>query len=248
MGIALYRAVQGLARRLRRHFFLSDMIEEVERDGRTQDRTKEALLNRLEWARDLDIFSEAYRELLDLFDPVAVNVVDLSPLDPSRHGLRNLVVDVLARDIFQKRTVARRKEELGLSAGLPRVWMFIDEAHQFVPAGRSSLAKESIIRWAKEGRQPGLSLVVASQQPSAIDAEVITQCDLILCHKLTNLEDIQAVNRLSQDYMGNELRTYIRNLQRSGEAVMVDDERESVQLVQIRPRRSRHGGGESRGR
>lgn len=66
MGIALYRAVSNLARRLRRHFFLSDMIEEVENDGRTQDRTKEALLNRLEWARDLDIFGESYRDLLDL--------------------------------------------------------------------------------------------------------------------------------------------------------------------------------------
>lgn len=246
MGIALYRAVQNATRKLKRHFFLPDLTDEVASDGKTQDRTKEALLNRLEWARDLDIFSDVYREMLELFDPDAVNVVDLSPIDSSRYGLRNLVVDVLARDIFQKRTVARRKEELGLSPGLPRVWMAIDEAHQFVPAGRASLAKEALIRWAKEGRQPGLSLVVASQQPSAIDSEVLTQCDIILCHKLTNMEDVQAINRLSQDYMGNELRTYIRNIRRSGEAVMVDDERERVNVVQIRPRRSSHGGGEVR--
>ena len=90
--------------------------------------------------------------------------------------------------------------------------MLIDEAHQFVPAGRTTLAKEVLIRWAKEGRQPGLSLVVASQQPSAIDAEVLTQCDIILGQKITNGADIQAINSLSQDYMGGELKTYIRKL------------------------------------
>ena len=128
---------------------------------------------------------------------------------------------------------------------LPRVWVLIDEAHQFVPAGKKTLAKEALIRWAKEGRQPGLSLAVASQQPSAIDNEVITQCDIIIAQKLTNRIDIQAVNALSQDYMGGELKTYIRKLKRQGEAVMVDDEQEKVMMVQIRPRKSNHGGGEA---
>jgi DNA helicase HerA-like ATPase len=155
------------------------------------------------------------------------------------------VVDVLARDIFKRRTIARRKEELGLVGELPKVWMLIDEAHQFVPGGKTTLSKEALIRWAKEGRQPGLSLVVASQQPSAVDSEVITQCDVILVQKLTNSEDIQAVNSLSQDYMGSELKTYIRKLSRRGEAVLVDDEQEKVMLIQIRPRKSYHGGGEA---
>ena len=68
------------------------------------------------------------------------------------------------------------------------------------------------MRWAKEGRQPGLSLAVASQQPSAIDPEVLSQCDIILSHKLTSRDDVAALNSLSQDYMGSELRTYIRLL------------------------------------
>jgi len=136
---------------------------------------------------------------------------------------------------------------LGLVSELPRVWVLIDEAHQFVPSGRSTLAKEALIRWAKEGRQPGLSLVVASQQPSAIDSEVLTQCDVLLCQKLTNSADIQAINALSQDYMGGELKTYIRKLSRRGEAVLVDDEEEKVVMAQIRPRKSYHGGGEAAG-
>ncbi len=245
MGIALFRAVQQLARRRKTDFFIPDIIEAIESDGLVSDKTRQALLNRLEMAEDWGIFGSRYREVWEIFEQDAVNVVDLSTLDPGPRGRRNLVVDVLARDIFKRRTIARRKEELGLVSELPRVWLLIDEAHQFVPSGKSTLAKEALIRWAKEGRQPGLSLVVASQQPSAIDNEVITQCDVIIVQKLTNRVDIAAINALSQDYMGSELKTYIRKLQRRGEAVLVDDEQESVLMVQIRPRRSYHGGGEA---
>ena len=247
MGIALFRAVQNLTRRRKEQFYIKDIIDEVEGDGLIADKTREALLNRLEMADDWGIFSHDYQEVWEIFDPKAVNIVDLSTLDPGPRGRRNLIVDVLARDIFKRRTIARRKEALGLISELPRVWMLIDEAHQFAPAGRATLAKEALIRWAKEGRQPGLSLVVAIQQPSAIDAEVLTQCDIILVQKLTNSADIQAINSLSQDYMGGELKTYIRKLERRGEAVLVDDEQERVLIAQVRPRKSHHGGGEAGG-
>jgi DNA helicase HerA-like ATPase len=245
MGIALFRAVQHLRRRRKENFFITDIIDAIESDGLVQDRTRQALLNRLEMAQDWDIFSTRYQELWEVFDQAAVNIMDLSTLDPGPRGRRNLIVDVLARDIFKRRTIARRKEELGLIGELPRVWMLIDEAHQFIPTGKSTLAKEALIRWAKEGRQPGISLVVASQQPSAIDSEVITQCDVIIAQKLTNRADINAVNALSQDYMGGELKTFIRRLKRRGEAVLVDDEQERVMMAQIRPRKSYHGGGEA---
>lgn len=247
MGIALFRAVQALGRKHKQNFFISNIIEEIEGDGLIADRTREALLNRLKMAQDWDLFSYRYQEIWEVFDPKAINIVDLSTLDPGPRGRRNLVVDVLARDMFKRRTIARRKEELGLISELPRVWMLIDEAHQFAPSGRGTLAKEALIRWAKEGRQPGLSLAVASQQPSAIDREILTQCDVLLCQKITNSEDIQSINGLSQDYMGGELKTFIRRLERRGEAVLVDDEQEKVTIVQVRPRRSRHGGGEASG-
>jgi DNA helicase HerA-like ATPase len=245
MGIALFRAVQHLRRRRKEHFFITDIIDEIESDGLVQDRTRQALLNRLEMAQDWDIFSTRYQELWEVFDPTSVNIFDLSTLDPGPRGRRNLVVDVLARDIFKRRTIARRKEELGLVSELPRVWVLIDEAHQFAPSGKTTLAKEALIRWVKEGRQPGLSLVVSSQQPSALDSEIISQCDVIIAQKLTNQADIQAINALSQDYMGGELKTYIRKLNRRGEAVSVDDEQEKVMMMQIRPRKSYHGGGEA---
>ena len=243
MGIVLFRAVQQLQKK-GGAFSVQDIIRAIERDGKASDTSKEALLNRLEAAKSWQLFAESqYTPIHELFQPGAVNVLDLSRLEPGPRGRRNLAVSVIARNLFRARSDARLREEFGLATPMPRVWMLLDEAHQFVPAGSNTLSKGQLIRWAKEGRQPGLSLVVASQQPSAIDPEVLSQCDMILSHKLTSRNDVNALNALSQDYMGSELRTFIKNLKRTGEAVLVDDELEAVYMLRIRPRRSQHGGG-----
>lgn len=242
-GIALFRAVQKLTVK-KRPFVIKEIIAEVETDGRAADVTKEAVIGRLMVADAWHIFTDiGYLPLADQFRRGQVNVLDVSRLEPGPRQRRNLVVSVLARSLFRQRSDERLREEFGLVTTLGPIWMAIDEAHQFAPAGYGSLAKEHIIRWVKEGRQPGLSMVVATQQPSAVDGEVLSQCDTILCHKMTTKEDIASLNRLSQDYMGAELRTYVRNLSRTGEAVLVDDERESVSMVIVRPRQSQHGGG-----
>jgi len=242
LGIVLFRAAQSLGEK-NPNFSVRDLARAVETDKRANDTTQEALLNRLEAARGWRIFSEdGYTPMDSIFQPGAVNVVDLSRLESGPRGRRNLAVSIIARNLFRARADARLREEFGLASPLPRIWMAIDEAHQFIPTGGTTLAKEQLVRWAKEGRQPGLSLIVASQQPSAIDHEVLSQCDVILSHKLTTRDDVSALNRLSQDYMGGELKTLISKLKRVGEAILVDDERETVHHLGIRPRQSRHGG------
>lgn len=244
MGIALYRAISDLQDE-REFFSVADVERALKKDTKAQDKTKEALLNRLSIATKWGIFQDFRGEAKEeIFTPEAINVLDLSVIDPGPHGLRNLVVDIIARKLFAARTKARRKEEFGLGPGVPRVWFALDEAHQFVPQAGSSLCKEILIRWVKEGRQPGLGLIAATQQPSAIDSELLSQCDLILSHKITAIDDIQSLNRLSATYMSGELKALVRNISRRGEAILVDDEQESVASVRIRPRRSRHGGGE----
>lgn len=243
MGIALFRAVQNLGEN-RNFFTVGALIKAVQNDKRAKDTSKEALLNRLEAAENWHLFSEdEYLPMDNIFMPGMVNIVDVSRLESGAYGRRNLIVSVIARNLFRARSDARLREEFGLAGKLPRVWMALDEAHQFIPDSTRSLAKPQLIRWAKEGRQPGLSLVVATQQPSAIDTEVLSQCDIILSHKLTSRDDVMALNRLSQDYMGGELRAIIGELKRTGQAVLVDDEQESVSMLQIRPRQSQHGGG-----
>ena len=242
LGIALFRAVQTLGQRSR-DFTVRDIARAIETDERANETTQEALLNRLEAASAWCVFAEdRYKPMDAIFQPGVINIVDLSRLESGPRGRRNLTISVIARNLFRARADARLREEFGLASPLPRVWLAIDEAHQFVPTGSTTLAKEQLVRWAKEGRQPGLSLIVASQQPSAIDHEILSQCDVILSHKLTTRDDIGALNRLSQDYMGSELQILIKRLKRVGEAILVDDERETVHHLSIRPRQSRHGG------
>lgn len=244
MGITLYRAISDLQDK-KTFFSLKDIERSIKNDARSQDKTKEALFNRLSIAAKWDIFSETEdNRSEELFTTKAVNVIDLSVIDPGSHGLRNLVLDIISKNLFSQRIKARRREEFGLKSDLPRVWLAVDEAHQFVPQGASSLCKEILIRWVKEGRQPGLGLIAATQQPSAMDSELLSQCDLILSHKITSIEDIQSLNRLSSTYMSGELKSLIRNLNKRGEAIVVDDENECVTKVIIRPRYSKHGGGE----
>lgn len=243
LGIVLFRSVQDLEEK-KSFFTVGDIMRGVEKDRRGQDISKEALLNRLEGASRWHLFSETgYQPIDTIFQPGVINIVDVSRLESGPRGRRNLVVSIIARNLFRARSDARLREEFGLAGALPRVWLAMDEAHQFAPSSSNALGKEQLIRWAKEGRQPGLSLIVATQQPSAIDREILSQCDIILSHKLTSRDDVMALNSLSQDYMGSELRTLITTLERVGQAVLVDDERESVSVLQIRPRQSQHGGG-----
>ena len=243
MGIAMWRAVEEL-HDTGEPFTITDLVERLRKDKRAKEVTIEALENRLTVAEKWGIFSEEPMRLTDVFSLEHINVLDLSVLDAGTKGLRNLVLDVVARRLFTERTRMRRREEFGLETRLPRVWMAIDEAHQFVPQGRASLCKEMLIRWVKEGRQPGLSLIVATQQPSAIDAELLSQCDLIVAHKITTWDDIHALDRLSATYMQGDLKGYIRELNRRGEALLVDDETEVVSTIRVRPRLSAHGGAE----
>lgn len=243
MGIALWRAVDTL-REKDRPFTVQDIIKQLLSDARSKDTSKEALENRLHAATRWGIFADTPIALTDLFSVNHINVLDLSVLDAGNKGLRNMVLNVVAQRLFSERTRERRREEFGIGTKLPRVWLAIDEAHQFVPNGRTSLCKDMLIRWVKEGRQPGLGLIVATQQPAAMDSELLSQCDVILAHKITSWEDINALDRLSATYIEGNLKTQIKNLSRRGDALLVDDETESATFVKIRPRLSAHGGAE----
>lgn len=243
LGIALTRAVQGLSEAIGT-FDVSDLDAAIQQDALAQERTKEALRNRVNTAGRWGLFSSEGFNVVDALTPDRVHVLDCSVLEYGPRGLRSLVLAVVARQLFTARHAARQQAAV-VESSQTSLWLLLDEAHQFIPQGASSLAKDTLIRWVKEGRQPGLSCVMASQQPSSLDQDVLSQCDALIAHKLTNLNDLEAANRLSQAYMGSALRVYVRHLKAPGQAVLVDDANERVAMVQVRARRTRHGGGEA---
>jgi len=108
------------------------------------------------------------------------------------------------------------------------------------------LSKTVLIHeWMRQGRQPGLSLILATQRPGAIEPEVLSHCDIILCHRLTSQDDIDALRTIRPTYLQGDLGESLKKIGvEKGVALLVDDTSESVHVVQIRPRLSWHGGAE----
>jgi len=96
-------------------------------------------------------------------------------------------------------------------------------------------------------------LVLATQQPSAVDSRVISQIDLLIVHRLVVDGDISAAlarvpaNFPKEVSFGSakisERHALVRALD-TGEAWIADAETSRALLVAMRPRVSAHGGDE----
>ncbi|MBI5133128.1 MAG: ATP-binding protein [Thaumarchaeota archaeon] len=89
-----------------------------------------------------------------------------------------------------------------------------------------------------------MSLVVITQMPNKIHQDILSQCDLVISHRLTSRADLHALNAVMQTYMAEELWKYINSLPRwPGSALILDDNLEKIFTVNIRPRVAWHAGG-----
>ena len=150
---------------------------------------------------------------------------------------------------------ARKKEELEsiyhgseyLSASNkkehPLIWIFLDEAHEFLPKNEKTPATDALVQLLREGRQPGISLVLATQQPGQIHKDVMSQSDIVLAHRLTAQADISALNEMMQTYLLANIKQYIDDLPSlKGSAIILDDNSERIYPMRVRPRFTWHGG------
>lgn len=176
-----------------------------------------------------------------------------------RNEDKALVTAIIARQLFsvmgkmhstKKVTAFFNKPYNG--PDLPnKVWLIIDEAHVVAPCDSSSPARSALIEYVKRGRDAGLSLVLATQQPSAIDDRILSQVNISINHRLTFEADIHsAVNRIptkriskmkvsGQTY--NDFGDMIRLLG-PGNAFVSDHGTSRAMMMQVRPRVTAHGG------
>lgn len=120
----------------------------------------------------------------------------------------------------------------------------VHNCHELLPKEGKTAATDALITILREGRQPGISLILASQQPGKIHTDVMTQADTVISHRLTARMDVEALSLLTQSYMRTGLEQEIDLLPRvKGSAVIFDDANERIFPVQIRPRFTWHGGG-----
>jgi hypothetical protein len=135
-----------------------------------------------------------------------VTVIDLS-LVPTE--VVHVVTAVVARMAFE---ALQRYRKLN-KAVLPTV-LIMEEAHTFIKRYKedaenhdaASVCCQVFERIAREGRKFGLGLVLSSQRPSELSPTVLSQCNTLLLHRISNDRDQELIHRLVPDNLKGLLR------------------------------------------
>jgi DNA helicase HerA-like ATPase len=237
---------------------LDDIIQEIQKDKEASEQTKKSAMALFEAAKSWKVFAEKNQrstKINELIQAGKTTVLDLSIYSStSTFNVRALIIGLIAKKLFNQRLLARKKEEIesirhGIEFSskekreMPLVWLFIDEAHEFLPDKEKTPATNALIQILREGRQPGISLVLATQQPGVIHRDVMTQSDIVISHRLTNKKDIQALNEIMQTYLLENIQKSMNQLpSEKGSAVILDDNSERLYPMRVRPRFTWHGG------
>ena len=243
---------------------LDDMIacllEDSELVELFQRQTRDAVLWKLEALRDSNVFRRGSVDVHQIIKPGQLSVFLLRNLDDAT---KSLVVSIITKKVFRIMGQFHTERKAAKRSGRPTphhhgslpqgVWTLIDEAHLICPSDSHTAAKPILIDYVKRGRDAGLSLVLATQQPSAVDSRVVSQVDLLIAHRLVVDADISAaLARVPADFPKSVLfgtsqvsdrLALIRALE-TGEAWVADAETSRAFLVAMRPRVSAHGGDE----
>jgi len=241
-------------------FSLEDLIFCFEKDSELNDRERgyktdsiRALVSRFDAARSWGIFDEKGTPLSALSRAGQMTILDTSFLEDN---VSALVIGILARRLLSARKLSTRREAAGkfsettiedlVEVNVPPTWLFIDEAHTLIPGGNQKTpASSALVEYVKQGRRPGLSLVFATQQPSAIDSRVLSQLDVIMAHKLVFDDDVKAIQKRTPAIIPGAYKksNFIKTLP-VGTALTGDRQETTARafVMNIRPRMSQHEG------
>ena len=245
--------------------------------------TREALIRRLHAVRRLPVFSENGLDVTQLLRPGHISVLMLRDLDQQvRSALVALIVqrvmqlrglaeqeermrfvhasraERFATEHPEKSAVERQRAEecaIKASTGLPRSWIIIDEAHNYIPAVGVTSSRKPLKKYVDEGRNLGLSIVVATQNPAGLDPSLQRNADMLLVHSLSRHDDISAAEGMINTAPPTEVivdaksrfdgnRTFeniVRNLP-VGYALAATDRANRLFAVRMRPRVTMAGG------
>ena len=255
IGVAI-ESTMGKLKEEKINYSVDNIINALEKNPKLDEKTKLATINRFIAAKSWGIFSEKSTPIKEIVSGGKVSVLDLSAY--KEWNVKTLVTGIICKKLMEERVVARKKEELeDIKRGhsyfqttlettgeeLPLVWILVDEAHNFIPKNKTTAATDALVTILREGRQPGISLILATQQPGEIHQDVITQTDIVLSHRITAKRDVEALNAMMQSYLPGAIQKYFNLLPRArGSAIILDDNSERIYPLQVRPRFTWHGG------
>lgn len=238
---------------------IPDILKAIDADSQEDAQTRAAAKNRFISVQDWGLFSKNATPVKELAQGGQVSILDLSAyaLLPNGWRIKHLVVGLVAMKLFTERMRVRKLEEFEAvnqavhyilaeeekTSDVPICWVMIDEAHEFLPRDEKTASSNALITLLREGRQPGIAMVLVTQQPGKIHTDAMTQSDIIIAHRLTAKIDTDALGSLLQSYLRGGLDKELMNLPRvAGSCIAVDDINERMYPLKVRPRFSWHGG------
>lgn len=228
--------------------------------------TREALRRRLLALERLGFFARPSPRVDQLLAPGVITVCQLRDLDDR---IRSLIVAVLVREVMRTRARAdaavrlrAAQQRLGnenfvhseVAQSMARCWIAIDEAHNYLPSSGSLPSKPVLRRLITEGRNIGLSVVVATQQPSGLDSSIQRNADALLIHSMSMRDDIVAAEGMlntqvpdsatwgaAERVSGKIFDKVVRALPQ-GYCLVSTDTANRIFGLRVRPRLTMHGG------
>ena len=243
------------------NYSIKDIIARVKAHPTATAVTKNAATNLFSNSNNWGLFSEKGTAISDLAVGGQVTILDVScyATQQGSWAIKQMAVGLIAQKLFIQRMLSRKDEEFAdvhksmnyfgeddasqTKQEYPLVWLVIDEAHEFLPKDAVVASSDPLITILREGRQPGISLILATQQPGKIHTDVLTQSDTVLSHRITAKMDTDALGTLMQSYMRGGLTEQLDTLPRvQGVGVIFDDTNEKLFPMRVRPRFTWHGG------
>jgi len=248
IGVLIERIISDLSG----NYDIEDIIKKIQKEKKSNQEIKNAAENRFKAAESWGIFDKKASEIKDIVKGGQVSILDTSCYDD--FNIKALVTGILSKKLLQERMTERKKEEMSrIQAGehflvkeeqdFPMVWILLDEAHELLPKKGSTPATDALVQILREGRQPGISMVLATQQPGEIHKDVLTQSDIVISFRLTAKVDIEALNSIMQTYLTSDILGYLNSLPDiKGAGIILDDNSERIYPFKTRPKLSWHGG------
>ncbi len=256
IAVVIESAISEL-RETKKSFSFNDinhLIKQVENAGQE---TKNSAMALFDAAKTWKVFDETTgTSVRELISAGQTTVIDLSMYASlGTFNVRALIIGLVSKKIFNERMIARKDEEIqaiqnrvnysnyNVVREMPLVWILIDEAHEFLPREGKTPATDALIQLLREGRQPGISIIMATQQPGKIHTDAMSQSDIVLSHRVTAKLDVNALNDITQSYLYKTISSKLDELPRlKGSAIILDDNSERIYPMRIRPRFTWHGG------
>jgi uncharacterized protein len=226
------------------HDLMSEVLALRYEDAKGQGGGNVSTIDGLEWRlnrrfQQSHIFSDhEHIPLEDLFRPGQCTVLQLSDIEEQE---QQVIVGTLLRRTNKARMGTVRGTLGGGEEALPYpVFVLLEEAHRFAPAGTQVVSTNILKQILSEGRKFGVGIGLITQRPGKLDQDVLSQCMTQFIMRIVNPIDQQTIAS-SVEGAGRRLLDELPALTK-GQVIVSGVAVNTPVLCQVRSRITKHGG------